>query len=270
MDNIKKLRLEERNKQIINAILTKIEKECPGCVDLIGISGSFFTGDIHEKSDLDLLIIINDDKAKCRYSSALFLNYLEFSLYMLNKKIVKYGVKRIPQEIENMPILPVNFIKLHNNVVCSESVSEIKASCTELLKITRKCFKDFENNAKERKDITAEDLAGTYEEIYSNWLSKMFHSIDINSPYLSFQTLSSCQNFYNMMSEKFNINNINIMKNFIPSDLKVTKEYFIKGMEEYLELYTKLNVNVKNYQTIEDFEKEYLYWTELEVNKNGY
>ncbi len=34
---------------------------CPGSLAMIGIYGSFMTGDIHEKSDLDLLILINDD-----------------------------------------------------------------------------------------------------------------------------------------------------------------------------------------------------------------
>ena len=357
IDTIKKLELEKRNNQIMNAIISKMKRDCPGCVDLIGISGSFYTGDIHEKSDLDLLIIINDDKANiisscfildgvgfdiycskwdrlehmaefkdpysgklidlkivytldkkveeryyqlqsklmdklnsplskldiekakdylrkaeceyinvmtnddmalCRYSSALFLNHLEFSLYMLNKKFVKHGIKRIPQEIENMHILPEKFLKLHNNIVCAESVSNIKTSCTEILKIMKKCFKDFEDNGKERKEITADDLVGTYEEIYSNWYSKMFHSIEINSPYLSFQTLSSCQNFYNMMSENFSIDNINIIDKFSHSDLNAATDYFSKGMEEYLKLYKKHNVNVKNYQTIENFEKDYL------------
>lgn len=35
---------------------------CPGSLALIGIYGSFMTGDVHEKSDLDLLIVINNDR----------------------------------------------------------------------------------------------------------------------------------------------------------------------------------------------------------------
>ncbi|MCL2006473.1 MAG: nucleotidyltransferase domain-containing protein [Treponema sp.] len=356
MDTGIRQKLEERNTRIINAILAKMKRECPGSVDLIGIGGSFFSGDIHEKSDLDLLIIINDDRAKClsscfildgvgfdlycskwdslenmveykdpysgklidlkilyfldkkaeeryfllqkklqeilssplseqdiekakaflqkaeseyieiminndislcRYSSAMFLYYLEFSIYMLNKKIVRGGIKRIPEEIESMSILPEGFMGLHKRVVCSGSVSDIKKSCTELLGIMRKFFKGFESKTNEKKDITAGDLEGTYEEIVSNWRSKMFHSIDINSPYLSFQTISSCQYFYNMMSGKFNIKPIDITKNFNPADLKAAAECFDKGMEEYLKLYKRLNISVRNYQAIEDFERGY-------------
>lgn len=54
--------LEERNQQIIDAIIEKANSVCPGSLALIGIYGSFMTGDYYEKSDLDLLILINDDR----------------------------------------------------------------------------------------------------------------------------------------------------------------------------------------------------------------
>lgn len=53
--------LQERNKKIIEAVIKKAERDCPGSLALIGVYGSFATGDVHEKSDLDLLIVINDD-----------------------------------------------------------------------------------------------------------------------------------------------------------------------------------------------------------------
>lgn len=54
--------LKIRNQKIINAIIEKANKICPESLALIGIYGSFATGDFNEKSDLDLLILINDDK----------------------------------------------------------------------------------------------------------------------------------------------------------------------------------------------------------------
>ncbi len=56
-----KCRLEERNNKIIEAVISKAERVCPGSLALVGVYGSFMTGDIHEKSDLDLLILINDE-----------------------------------------------------------------------------------------------------------------------------------------------------------------------------------------------------------------
>ncbi len=53
---------ETRNRKIIDAIIRKEQAVCPGSVALIGIYGSFRTGDVHPLSDLDLLILINDDR----------------------------------------------------------------------------------------------------------------------------------------------------------------------------------------------------------------
>lgn len=55
-------RQNERNRKIIDAVLQKEKKLCPGTIDLIGIYGSFATGDIYPGSDLDLLILINDER----------------------------------------------------------------------------------------------------------------------------------------------------------------------------------------------------------------
>lgn len=59
--NGKLTHLVERNQKMIDAVIEKANAVCPGALALIGIYGSFMTGDVHAKSDLDLLILINDD-----------------------------------------------------------------------------------------------------------------------------------------------------------------------------------------------------------------
>ena len=54
--------LELRNQKFIDAVLEKEKAVCPGAIALIGIYGSILTGDVHPLSDLDLLILINDDR----------------------------------------------------------------------------------------------------------------------------------------------------------------------------------------------------------------
>ena len=54
---------EIRNQKIIDAVLKKEKALYPGAIALIGIYGSFQTGNIHPLSDLDLLILINDERA---------------------------------------------------------------------------------------------------------------------------------------------------------------------------------------------------------------
>lgn len=56
--------MNEIDKKIIDAIIKKAEMVCPDYLALIGLYGSVATGDIHEKSDLDLMILINDEQGR--------------------------------------------------------------------------------------------------------------------------------------------------------------------------------------------------------------
>lgn len=49
------------HQKIIDAIIAKAERVCPDSLALVGVYGSVATGDTYEKSDLDLLILIQDD-----------------------------------------------------------------------------------------------------------------------------------------------------------------------------------------------------------------
>lgn len=53
--------LEVRNQKIIEAVIEKAHRVCPESLAMIGIYGSFATGEFYEKSDLDLLVLINDN-----------------------------------------------------------------------------------------------------------------------------------------------------------------------------------------------------------------
>lgn len=50
------------NQKIIQAVIDKANKVCPDSLALIGVYGSVATGDNYSKSDLDLLILIEDDE----------------------------------------------------------------------------------------------------------------------------------------------------------------------------------------------------------------
>jgi len=62
MNEQTKQALFEKNNRIIEAVKARAERLCPAALDLIAVTGSFASGDYHEKSDLDLLIVIGDDR----------------------------------------------------------------------------------------------------------------------------------------------------------------------------------------------------------------
>ena len=57
-DNIKNSLLS-KNEKLINMVIERAKRDFPEDIAIIGLTGSFSTGDFHEKSDLDLIIINN-------------------------------------------------------------------------------------------------------------------------------------------------------------------------------------------------------------------
>lgn len=53
--------MTEIHQKLIHAIIQKAQAVCPDALALIGVYGSALTGDMHEKSDLDLLLLIQND-----------------------------------------------------------------------------------------------------------------------------------------------------------------------------------------------------------------
>ncbi|MCI8623235.1 MAG: hypothetical protein HFG26_06170 [Provencibacterium sp.] len=80
MEEARRRELLRRNRRIIEAVRAKAARVCPGAVDLIAVTGSFCSGDFYEKSDLDLLIVINSS-AGWRIAKCFILGDVAHDLY---------------------------------------------------------------------------------------------------------------------------------------------------------------------------------------------
>lgn len=72
--------MKRRNEELIDIVIQKVQKEYEEDIDLIGVFGSFFTGDFHEKSDLDLLVVLNNEKG-WGFSTCFLLDGVGYDLY---------------------------------------------------------------------------------------------------------------------------------------------------------------------------------------------
>lgn len=75
-----KQNLIEKNKRIINMVIERAKRDFPDDIAIIGLTGSFSTGDFHEKSDLDL-IIINNTKRGWEISACFILDDVGYDIY---------------------------------------------------------------------------------------------------------------------------------------------------------------------------------------------
>ncbi|SEN97001.1 nucleotidyltransferase domain-containing protein [Paenibacillus sp. OV219] len=63
MNELIKKQLMEKNERLIKMVIERAKRDFPDDIAIIGLTGSMRTGDFHEKSDLDLIIINNTDRA---------------------------------------------------------------------------------------------------------------------------------------------------------------------------------------------------------------
>lgn len=349
--------LKVRNERIIAAIIKKAGLVCPNSIALIGIAGSFHSGDIHERSDLDLCIVINDEEgwkiaacfileevghdlyctrwskleamsqysdphvtklleldivycaddaylerymalrtkvqdrlnspfsiedarnvqhhlesamkeyanvmlrenaAEARYASAKMLVFIEYMLYLANKAYIKRGIRRIPEEIRAMKNHPQDYLQNYHEFIAARTVEDIKSCSTRLMLTLKEFVSVLIDRVQPRKEITAECLEGTYEEIVSNWRNKMHLAARTGDAYLSLMTMASCQAFYNEFTTEYNIERVRLFEGFQIDDLTRSAERFDETMEYYRRLYAQVGEPIKSYPNIEAFEKAYL------------
>jgi hypothetical protein len=157
-----------------------------------------------------------------------------------------------------MKILPKNFVQNYHELITARTVEEIKSCSTKLMNTSKDFVSELISRVKAKKEITAESIEGTYEEIVSNWRNKMYLAAHTDDAYLALMTMTSCQEFYDEFATEYNIDRVRLFEGFQIDDLSRSAERFNTAMEYYRCLYTRVGEPVRSYASIEAFEKAYL------------
>ena len=104
--------MNEVNQKIIDAIIKKAEAVCPDSLALIGLYGSVATGDTYEKSDLDLLILINDEHG-WKLAEAFILNDIGigYDIYCTSWEMLEEDAKCNHAHLSKLLDSPLVYIK---------------------------------------------------------------------------------------------------------------------------------------------------------------
>ena len=341
--------MDTLNQKIIDAVIEKAEKLCPDSLDLIGIYGSVATGEEHEKSDLDLLILISDEagrklgsgfiledrkvgydiyctdwnglrydaechhanlsklmdsqivyiknqnayeelcrlreqtkqflaseerfkrvddlltQAKVAYANACLsdelgrvrvealgvMHYLMNAIMLFHGTYFKRGVKRTLEELALLPIDEV-FIKTIQKIVGSKEVEELQSLLKRLL-----LYSEQHTRREVQKVKPSEELAGTYEEMYSNWWNKVIEAAENDDSFASYVNLCNFQFMLKGISENVEIGVYNVMDEYNPDSLTDNVRVFDKYLKKYEEVYQCAGLSVKRYSHIDEWIADY-------------
>ncbi|MBR4960971.1 MAG: nucleotidyltransferase domain-containing protein [Clostridia bacterium] len=339
------------HQKIMDAVIRKAERVCPDSLALIGLYGSCATGDTYVKSDLDLLILIHDEKgraladgfilddtgigydmycttwealegdAQCshahlsklmdaplvyvkdpaaekrlealrekareilasdaRYEKAeehlgeakkwfaecyltdtlsgvrtaagAVISELLDALMLWHGQYFHKGVKRTFEELAALA-LPFDAEALIMTVIRAASAEEIRGALTVFLKTVR----EYLTVPQEKEEPCCENLAGTYEEMYSNWRNKMAAAGENGDLFSSFMNMVSCQFMLDDIAGSVRIGEADLMAEFDPTDTGKNAAAFDSMLCRYLEEYRKAGIRPKHFADVDACLAEYL------------
>ena len=114
MDSLTAHGLHTRNRAIIDAVLAKAARCCPDALDLIAVTGSFSRDDYYEKSDLDLLIVINDPIGR-RLAKCFVLGDVGHDIYCQTHEVLEHAAEYPDPHVSKL--LDAEVIYCRNNEV---------------------------------------------------------------------------------------------------------------------------------------------------------
>ena len=342
--------LKKEYNRIVEAIVRKAQALCPDSLELIGVYGSCATGDTHERSDLDLLILVRDEAGRClsdafiledsgigfdlycttwemlerdaacthphlgklmdsrilyvgnpeapikleelrhraaeilssnkrfegaaaawdcakgafaecclasslpetRLHAAGVIQYLVEALMLGSGHYFRKGVKRTFEELAEAGI-PFDLQNTILDIISCETVEELRGRLTSLM-CTAKTYLTV---SKSKIPPTAANIAGTYEEMVSNWRGKMAEAAVRGDVYASFMNMASLAAMLEEIGSEVAINRQEVMEGFDPCDLVGNTARFDWVLDQYREEYRKVGISPRCFADIEAFLTNY-------------
>lgn len=342
--------MNEINQKIINAVIRKAEKICPDSLALIGVYGSVATGEDYEKSDLDLLILIEDeagwrlatgfllddsrvgydiyctnwdslrydaqchhaqlaklldakivyiknqaayeelcqlrqeaktrlasaerfhsvqalvDKAKISFANAhlhdalgqvrldtfAVIYYLTDALMLYHGQYFRRGTKHMLTELAALPV-DRSFLDHIRAISECREVSELRTHAKALL-----LYAEAHCASETEKAKPSQNLAGTYEEIWSNWRNKVEEAVNREDRFAAFVNLCNLQYMFDGISAETDIGTYDILGAYDPDNLDNNVRLFDACLRRYEEVYHTAGLRVRRYANVDEFVVEYL------------
>jgi hypothetical protein len=149
---------------------------------------------------------------------------------------------------------PEKLCELIDNIVLASSVSEVKEHLTLLVRETIKVFDDVKQRfIPQKKPVTGENIAGTYEEMFSNWRNKMYLAAETGNAHLSFMSLFSANHMLSEIYEEVEIDKYDALAGYNPGVLKLIAGSYVEVTDAYLREYRKAGIQEKRYCDIDEF-----------------
>lgn len=357
MDETVEARLLERNRRIIAMVVERAKRDFPDDIAIVGLTGSFTTGDHHEGSDLDLVIVNNSDRgwgiadtfilgdvgfdlyctpwtsleaksrledagvstltdmqvhytarpedldrlrslqrrardllsqpvgrasldrarphlAKARqaladamlagepgpvrFAAANVVHHVVNALISINNTCITRGIKRYLEILLALEHLPRGVEALYMAVVDATTIEGLRAAARSLLAAVVELHEHLWQTLVQQPVPTYDNLRGTYEELWCNYLNKVLVSTAAGDRSYAFHAALGAQDYLDEMHGRFGTPSFDLLRDFDAGDLGRFRDAFLAATELYRAEYAKVGRDVKRYDSVDDLYADYM------------
>ena len=185
--------------------------------------------------------------------------FAENAIALLNKTYFRKGVRRRYEELNALAKRPENLCGLIEDVLAAGTAACLKERLTALMRALAACFQAAEQALPaEKQPAGPETLAGTYEEMYSNWHGKMALAAEANDRHLAFTSLVSLNEMLAEIHSGVDTEARDALAAYDPEDLAKTAAAFDALLRSYLREYEKAGLKAEHHADIDAAMAAYL------------
>lgn len=209
-----------------------------------------------KQSYADMLLSVS--LSDIRFASGSVLYSLINAIVHMNNSYLMFGVKRCLQELNTYKYLPDNFEEQFLDVIKAKTPEEISHATGRILKNTLKLYDELCSRFLEKTVPSFENLAGSYEEFWSNYYNKIVHSVAQGDISAAFHAALGAQGYINEMPEVCGLPKIELIKDFDPENLSALKAAMDHVVKVYEEEYKKHGRKIERYDTFEELYSDFM------------
>ena len=200
-----------------------------------------------------------DSLSEVRTAAAWVVQEAIEAVMAAQKQYFRLGVKRTFDELRKCE-LPENFCDRILEIIRETDTEEVRRRLTLFVRDTDRFLAPYLRKAiPEKMPPSKENLAGTYEEMISNWHKKVGEAAIHHDVYSAFMAIASMQYMRNEeIAEEIDIPVQDVMECFDPSDLFGTFRRFEQALDTYREEYDKIGLSVRSFADADRFAADYL------------
>ncbi|MGI5899754.1 MAG: hypothetical protein ACOX8S_07515 [Christensenellales bacterium] len=172
---------------------------------------------------------------------------------LLNHRYLRFGTKRMGEELSAFKRLPEGFLDAFNAVSRIGTAKQAKDSCRALINLVS----DFLNQVKKETiaPIPFSDLAGLYEEILTHW-NKIYLSCEENNAATALLSAASLQHTFDNVQSRLgiSIDDLRFINSFDADNLKMLAASATKAHQAFVVLLEKNGVPIAQLDSVAELQ----------------